>query len=272
MDETWAPDSKLFKRKAEGWHSFSKIDTFMDCERRYFLDNVTEREPSSPAARKGQQVHATLERVARKVKMGMRWSNALRGVLSHPPDGPYTQPELAAYLKRASVLEGLAPVEIEKYFKIPEWKVRGYIDMISNTMPMTGHGGVISDTYIPEKCVIDYKTIGAARYIKTPYEARRSLQLQIYALAADVTTAGFIYFPPRSEILGVFVTFSKEELEIARKRLVQEVEVMRRRWYDMLEGHEWEQVWSLSRPDNFLCSPNFCRHWEVCFGDQESTG
>lgn len=275
--------------------SFTRINTFASCPRQYAEDVLAGPTPSTPAMERGTHVHGCFEAAAhvwlrREGDPADRWVQAIEEIKTAPPEGVLSQPEIESYLDRAlPLLEGLVPVigGVEAWFDsvgpacgLPELPIRGKIDLISETglacSEQARPFGVVNGP-----AVVDYKTISGERRIKTSWEARRSMQLKIYALATGLMRAGFVYLPPKGEARAMFVELTEDDLAVAHRWLTMTLENMiscwRRFTRDPLAefGHELDpeevrdgdwSAWNLAHPDWILCSPKWCGHYDNCLG------
>jgi hypothetical protein len=246
---------------------------------------------------RGTHVHNSLEKVAKLWLLSRpgptpeerhkAWADAFEQVRGAPLEGIMETEELASYLDRAEVImDGLIPINdcvevwfngIGQMFELPSLPICGKIDLVSEvglatTQQSTKYG------ITPGPAVIDYKTIGGEHRIKGPIDAKRSMQLKIYCLATGAERAGFIYLLPTSRARATFVEFNIKELTIAHNwlsmQLANILSCWRRftgndsiTWGDTLESPDgdWD-AWTLSSPDNFLCSPKWCDHYKQCIG------
>lgn len=262
--------------------SFSRLDTFAMCPLRYAWDEICGSYPSTPAQLQGTQVHEFLQDAANGVIRGNAWSE---GAFAYPC-GPLSLDMLEDYYARAlPFLECFIPKDTEVWFsEAAGLPIRGKIDLLSDTTPLTSEMGTLVPGLIKEPCVVDYKTIGNPNRTKTSAEVRRSLQLRIYCLATGIRRAGFVYLPPKTDVTGVFLCFSKEELEVTRRWLERTFEVIKAKWQrffrlsspvefgdefpdESVIGADWS-VWNLAHPDNFLCQEKYCVHWSKCLGKE----
>lgn len=240
-------------------HSFSRLSTFSEiCERRYALDALDPEPFSSPAIERGSHVHAAVEAYCRARIAGSddpvgaaQRANANRTL---PGRAKYalSQEAIDDYLVRLEpALSQIAPTAAEKWFRdCAGLPIVGKIDILGRRAG--------------DDVVVDLKTTSNPARILGEGEALRSLQLQIYALAAGVRTAGFIFVMPVGRPVEVFVTFSEEQLEISKNWLRAELDVVDSRWKgDGLEA------FSLARRGHPLCSEKWCRHWKNCIGGVE---
>lgn len=238
--------------------SISSAGTFSDiCERQAFLDKIVAA-PSSEAMERGKCVHAAIEEHMR-IRMGEeveRWTG---------PD-PYGAAGYVARLLEWEEYKDLRPRAVELWFcQIPGRMGRpgfwwnGKIDLVSATTP--GLDG---------PCVLDWKTIIAERKIKSPWEAKKSLQLQVYCLVTGVRNAGFVYFTPSGPVKSTIVTFTEQELDKAWLWAYNHSLVIRSRWAALDDdGGNWEEVFSMAAPGHPLCSEKWCDHWDYCFNQEK---
>ena len=156
----------MTKRKPWSATSPSQISTFRDCRRKWFRVSVLgERPPSTPAAERGTRVHEQLE----------QW--LMNGIA--PTDGT------ARAMMRALPKGGtVSPDLVEQSFDVtpPTWvaRVRGRIDLID---PETNQ-------------IIDHKTTGSIKYMKTEEDLATDTQAVIYSAVALSGSIGFEFSEP----------------------------------------------------------------------------
>lgn len=266
--------------------SFSSMDTFSRCPRQYAEDVIKGRTPANKAMERGTHLHNSLEAAAKiYLDKGPDWEAAIDGIIAAPPEGILSQEEIESYMNRARlIVKDLVPTPggVEAWFDdigaahgLPVLPIRGKIDMISSTALLTSEQ---ARPYNVEEAgaVVDYKTISGEHRIKNSWEAKRSMQLKIYALATGINRAGFVYFPPKTAARAIFVKFTDEELRIAHVWLTGQLNAILACWSRFLGRtvtwlDEFEPIgdwaaWPLSHPDNMLCSKKWCGHWKTCIG------
>jgi DNA helicase-2/ATP-dependent DNA helicase PcrA len=208
-------------------HSYTSIDTYGDCQRKYYLDNVvrafddphlgSDWDSSGVSTREiGVLFHETAERaVIRDTETKDEWMS------------------ICEKLARAKGMENAlteAKDCIDRYFEneVSEWDIISAERSFS--LDIDGHsvtGEIDAICNSPDGTVVlDYKATDKERDIK------KDLQLPIYLLAVneiydeEVTEAGYVYVGskgPKTEMRR----FSKEELEEKRaevKRILSEAE------------------------------------------------
>jgi hypothetical protein len=236
--------------------SVSSATTFSEiCERRALLEKVVAREETEALLR-GKAVHEAIEDLL----------NLRPAVPSPDPWG------VQGYLDRLAawpLFKWLEPVPdgVERWFDhIPERMGRpgfwwnGKIDLISATTPGLG----------AEPCVLDWKTISAARKIKSEREAQKSLQLQIYCLVTGCRNAGFVWFTPSGPVSSTIVTFTEKELDHAWIWAYNHSLTIKARWGALADdGSNWQEVFAMAHPGHPLCCEKWCDYWDVCFNQEK---
>ena len=234
--------------------SFSRLEQFTDCERRYLFD-LLYPEPTSPAQAHGHRVHAQLERL----------------VAGKPlPEGEDVLPQSLAGMQAWDELEAQAAAT-----EVWVDRVRG--------LPFSGKIDVVAEDHAGDGFVVDWKTTKNMMNAKSQYEARRSLQLQIYCLALGVTRAVFVYLPHAGGYHLRDVDFSQEELEISYRRLKYLVGAVRSRWAQagaeddpaggIVQPEELSiEPFSVAKADYTFCKPRWCSHWARCLGKEPENG
>lgn len=268
-------------------HSFSRLNTFAEiCERRSAFDALIPGDWSSTPIKRGNHVHDALQEVAIHMTRGLTAVQAAEIVAQDPPEGYLKQPVLASYLERAVPLfEQLTPMKgkVEEWFESARGlDICGKIDLQSSRTPLFDGSGLPCGS-AEGHCVIDHKTIGNPARMKSSYEARKSLQLQIYCLATGARNAGFIYFLPGSApVRGVMATFDEAQLALTQIWLTKTLDVVDSRWVEAkrLFGVEMNtdlevkgynlRPFSLAAPGHALCTAKFCDHWDICLGKGSS--
>jgi len=269
-------------------HSFSRMNTFADiCERRHAFDALIPGDWDTPAIKRGNHVHDSLEQMANLMVAGESARDAAEYLAENPPEGYLKQKVLAGYLERAvPVFELLDPIKggVEAWFDDVEGlPIIGKIDLQSMTIPVFDDHGRPSHA-ISGHCVIDHKTTASPARIKTKWDAKKSLQLQIYCLATGARTAGFLWYLPTGEVRGTMVDFSEDELAKAKLWLHHTTNVIQSRWQEAktlgasgggpgphLSGYDLSPF-SLAAPGHGLCNEKFCDHWEQCLGKAQKDG
>lgn len=240
-------------------NSASRLETFAGiCERRYFWDCFEPREENAALA-KGLQIHKMLEAAGRDGYPALAPAAA----------GPLKTEALLDYYTRARpVLDLLKPTGIELWFEDqPAPGFCGKIDLISSTSPRFSQDGLpVAADNAP--CVLDWKTVGLRNSGKNDYEARRSIQLQLYALVTGIPRAGFVYLPEAGAVHGVIIEFSQDELREARRWFEAQAAVIAARW-EHTEGPDDPSQFALADRlgrNGFLCAPKWCRFFSKCLG------
>ena len=272
-------------------HSFSRMDTFLNkCQRAHAFDALIPEVKKNAILAKGSHVHDGLECLANlMIKEGMTALEAAEEVATNQPEGYLKEPEFANYMHRgAEVFQYIKPVVAEEWFelRIPDEvgqpKLVGKIDLRSSVVPGFDHNGLPATILKEAQCVLDHKTTGNPKNIKSHYEAKNSLQLRIYCMVTGARHAGFLYYLPTGPVRGVVVEFSDEDIELTRKYLQENMQVIDWRWMEAKrvsgcgngapEVHGFNlRPFSLSpTPGYGLCQAKYCRHWDQCLGRKDS--
>lgn len=250
--------------------SYSAIEKFMFCERRFFYDRVCNLpEPPSTALAIGIWYHAVLETLVRTptadldevIELGLQIAEA---------DRSWTRPRmldrLRGYmrlnllaLQKEKLFENLQPATAEEWVKSPRWI--GKIDVLSAHTPYVDDDG--NWAWKDESCALDWKIVTTTSR-RTSRSVREDGQLALYCLASGRTNAAIIELhkrgpetaPPRL----LSVSFTEEELGRWE------------RWFDAVDKtirtrnvHD-EDAWKLARPSEPLCSSKWCPRWNICPG------
>ena len=166
--------------------SFTKIDQYHDCPKKFWYENVISALPNSPQSQlyKGSIFHEIVEESAQRKAQGVqddlsklkselvtKWSNTAYLALpikKEEEDKKSLEPALESYIKWAnSNSNEIVEVEHEFNIDVAGFPVKGKIDRIEKTK---------NGDYI----IIDYKTGGKNKRVDDP---ATSLQLNIYCLA-----------------------------------------------------------------------------------------
>lgn len=256
-------------------HSFSRLNTFTECERKAAFDALSEWK-DSPAMAQGTDVHNGLEMAVNFMIEGASAEDAIAQVKEDDPHRILLERDARDdYLDRAlPVLSVLRPTSAERWFRRDSRiaPARGKIDVESSVTPVFGATGLPTGEVIEEPCVLDWKTTKSPRNIKSEWEARRALQLQMYCLEAGVQRASFVYLlPSPAPVRGVAVAFTDEQLDTCERWLREQMKVVDSRWEEALldDGRYDLSGFALSSPANALCSAKWCPYWDKCLGRTE---
>lgn len=257
-------------------HSYSRISTFAECERRFLHEAITPDSFDSDPIKLGHHVHEALEWVARLMTQGIAAEEAVATVVANPPEGFLGLPALEDYLQRAlPVLQTIKPVSAEEWFRdIGPLKMVGKIDLVSSCTPEGEE----------RPCVLDWKTTGSPhKAFMLESSMRSSLQLKIYCLAKGCVDAGYAFLFPTGPVRVKTIRYTKPELEVARRWLGGTMEVIQGRWAEarssaerspeangLLTGPDGRvydsKVFSLATPSYPFCSAKWCPFWDKCIG------
>lgn len=265
-------------------HSYSRINTFANfCERRHAFEALFPTPPND-AMRKGSHVHKGLEDMARAMRQtpeaGAHGAAEYAKAQNRKKKGFLPRAEFGGYMNVAvPAFRHLRPLEVEKWVtKIPgvSYTVRGRIDLISETTPIFDSSGLPVGAK-EGKSIIDHKTLSRPAGMLSVAEAKKSLQLQMYALATGVKTVAYLYYlSASSPVHGVCVTFTDEVLELRKKWLTDITQVIESRWSGAKLGTKIGEEYNLSGfslapSDHPWCSKKYCPYWSRCFskGDKK---
>jgi hypothetical protein len=174
--------------------SVSQVDTFLDCNRKWFFGWPMDRkQPTTDAQARGTYIHKSIaEWITDKVPPPVEHTIYLRALEAHFPKHDF------------SVEHKLV---LDTHLGIP-WI--GYIDLICEDPGVT--------------VLVDWKTTSDLRYAKTPAELMSNLQLGVYAhyayelgVESDVR-AGLVYVevpktpPKKVKVLPVFVDLPRDHV------------------------------------------------------------
>lgn len=252
--------------------SFSLLDGFSICERRHFYDRSGPKQPPTKPMLRGLHAHDTMEELAKRFLQFTNWDIAFAG--AELKDGPVPAKKLTDWVEGVRpILEATRPVAVEEWFGCAqnEWNMCGKIDLRSATTPCLDDMGRATGRSLDKPCVLDYKSISSARYCKSEFEARKSLQLALYGLVKKVSMAGFVYLLPSGDVRATIVELDPAFLEKASRWVHETYERIQRCWYEARglesEGEPPEKAFSLAPVDHPFCSVK-CQHWAKCLGKE----
>lgn len=183
--------------------SYSLLDGWGVCQLRTFYDRTGPKpEPTLPMLR-GTQAHKAMEALAGLVRGGMPAEEAARAVLRNPPEGPLPKNLLESWVTHAApMFKGLRVQHTERWFaeRTNPWGLRGFIDLEALNTPVFDSLGAPTGEVRDGACVLDYKTIGQARYCKQPWEVEKALQAAIYSIVTGVRRFAYVYLLPNGEV------------------------------------------------------------------------
>ena len=260
--------------------SFSGVDQFSTCERRYYFERILRRrQPDTAITLVGRTYHeAIAAMLTTRVERTEEWVEfAAKEAIARNHDlltslgvacGSLVH-EMVSNLKRlrAEVLEparirtvaDIVPFGrkrswwIERKFK--EWTVgyKGVVDLLSLRTPVLDEKGHVTGS-TEGRCVWDWKSVTSDRR-RSQRDAETSAQLALYAIAANVRHACFVEIPRNLE-------------KDVRVRLVRYTEADLRDWSQWLTAMR-DAVLSRGKAKarfrpadrkNPLCSPMWCPH------------
>ena len=257
-------------------NSFSRIDQFSRCERYSFFNATQPVEPTKvrkEAMEFGSAVHECLEAVgaARIDKLDERdalQAGKIQRRLKAYPEG------MDDYLEAARpVLDVLQFQSVESWFRdVDGLPIIGKIDVVSKTTPIFKANVFDGNAHV-NPCVLDWKCT------KKPYNAFRalsdigkSLQLQIYCIAAGIKTACYVYLLPGGRIMGATAVYNDAQLKLTKRWLETKIGVINNRWQQASndDGTFDMEMFDIARVDDYLCSSRFCEFWDKCLGRKEN--
>lgn len=248
-------------------HSFSRLDTAANiCERQYALEAIFPTPFGNDATDRGSHVHAGLEAwMQAKIWGKDGFTAALQADSAKKLPGKnlkYFLPgdEFANYMERMRpFMDRVEPIAVEQWFRsCAGLPIVGKMDLLCKI------DGVIY--------IIDYKTTGKPHNIKTLAQSKKSLQLKIYCLAAEVNHAGFVFMLPSGEPQERLVEFKDKDLNLTKRWLTSQLEVLESKWShskgagpEETKGYDMS-LFSLAAPGHPLCCKKWCDHWARCLG------
>jgi hypothetical protein len=246
--------------------SYSLFDGWGTCQLRSFFDRTGARSPPTPAMLRGTQAHNALETIGKKIKAGWLPSEAVEYVQSDPPHGPLSPGKLESWVKHAEpMFKGLEITDVERWFDTDtnDWDLRGKIDLEAANTPIVDDMGYPVGDCRPGPIVLDYKTIGQARYCKQEWEISRSLQAAIYSLTTGVRRFGYVYLLPNGEVRITMAEIPEEAIERHKKWLTVACRQLDAAWAHMRrlieDGEDPQLAFAPAAAGHPFCSPKCSR-------------
>jgi hypothetical protein len=254
--------------------SFSGIDCFTTCERKYYLERILKipEEESLPLV-VGDVYHKILADTYLQPNLNLatrietQLNRAAERLKPFDVNMAEFREELTDNIPRVLTLQGPAmfrPVAVngtlmvERKFADERIGYCGVLDLLSDHAPLVNEDGRVV-TWQPEHCVVDWKTTASNRR-RTDRSVRTSAQLALYAIEADVRCGVFVEIPRNLDrpINTRVVRYSEKDLVNWRRYLENIRDAI------LSRGTE-EKRFKMAAPDMYLCNPAYCRHWERCF-------
>lgn len=243
----------------------SGLDTFMNCERRYFYDYIL-RKPREPSVTLfgGTLYHKAIELVIK----GQGAEEATKDAVAFLRNSPEFCEMGETFLKHLKY-----NLEAFKEFVLPyldfdpdriETRVdgdfRGRVDCVSRTTPIINNLGKIINKE-NAGCVIDFKLKFNAKSRRKLDSAYKSPQLAQYCLALGVSNAAFIEFCTdyQYSIRTSVARFTDSVLARWKVYFENQKTAILQRGLD-------EKAFRLADPSHPLCSPDYCPHFLDCPG------
>jgi len=276
-EPSWKNSSKNSTHTPTPWSgdkpsSFSGLDLFEGCERRFFYEKVEGHvSPEGAPLLVGSSYHEVLAdlwrlpgtTLASLVAQQVEKDGAKLEAVGVDLEGLRNEmvENIARVQKLLFVPGGCVPLDlcVEKRFDDPLLGYRGVIDVLSSVAPLVdGAGRVVGFT--EEECVLDYKVVTSDRR-RSERDARFSTQLALYCLVAGVTRACFVEIPRNIEkpVQVRTASFSVKELDNAKRYLIEGRAAIKSRGVDMLAFKRAERSYP-------LCSVQWCPFWSKCYG------
>ena len=236
---TTSRDILQAKTRFKRFLSFSAVDQFSTCERRYFFERIMgQRQPDTPITLVGRTYHEAIAAMLHtRLERTDEWVELVVGeAVTRNHDALTAQgvqcgslrAEMVSNLKRlrtdvlapvgVTTLDAVAPYGrkrswwIERDFSDEALGYKGVIDLLSLRVPVVDtHGTVTGGT--DGRCVWDWKSVTFDRR-RSQRDAETSAQLALYALAANVRRACFVEIPRNLEkdLRVRVVTYTEQDL------------------------------------------------------------
>jgi hypothetical protein len=250
--------------------SYSLLDAWGTCQLRTFYDRTGEKPKPTFAMSRGTQAHKAMELVAENLRAGQEAERAVGEVRLNPPEGPLPPGILTSWLDHARpMFKGLSVKSTERWFAEGSnpWKLRGFIDLETFNTPVFDDMGAPTGEVREGACVLDYKTIGQARYCKAPWEVERSLQAAIYSIVTGVRRFAYVYLLPNGEVRATIAEIPEEAIVRHANWLNVAIRGLHASWAHMralLEaGEDPAEAFSPAAAGHPFCSPK-CSHSARC--------
>lgn len=246
--------------------TFSGLETFMNCERRFYFDYIENRpRPPSRIFTEGHMLHAGLAHVIRGQSVVEAAKNAVAEIEAQP-DYVAPTPDYVSHLAR----------NLEKFrtqvFPHLTWDVatletpcvgtplRGRADVICDTTPVVDRYGKIT-SITPERCVVDFKLKQNPAKRRGLDAAYRSGQLALYSLGAGISNGAFVEFYGNSDYdpRVCVANFSPDQLARWKRYFVEQRAAM-------IARGRGKEAYRLAERTSPLCSLDWCPHYLTCPG------
>jgi len=250
--------------------SYSLLDAWSTCQIRTFYDRTGPKPKPTQAMLRGTQAHKAMERIAGLVQRGHSAEGAAKNVDADPPEGPLPSNLLTSWIYHARpMFEGLEVKDMERWFDAHTnpWGLRGFIDLECHNTPCFDSMGAPTGEVRDGPCIIDYKTIGQARYCKKEWEVSKALQAAIYSIITKVRRFAYVYLLPNGEVRATIADISEDSilrhanwLNLAKRSLESTWARMR----ELLEaGEDPAEAFAPAPAGHPFCSPK-CTHAARC--------
>lgn len=264
--------------------SFSGIDLFTTCERKYFYDRILDSPMvEGPALVVGNVYHEAIAECIRRnwsrphrevaAEYVVKATEALERVKVSAPD---LIDEAEVNLRRvqdtlfgpgglvAETVNG--KLEVEQRFFDDRLGYTGVIDLVSTRTPVVNPRGMVTG-FIDGRCVVDWKSITSDRR-RTERDARLSPQLGLYKSVKKAPWSCFVEIP-RDVEKPIQVRVSPHD---DRTQETMEVWLRSIRQTMLARGTAMEN-YRMTERENGLCAPLWCAHYYKCYPTSEpSTG
>lgn len=258
--------------------SFSAVDAFTTCERRFYYERVLD-EPQEEGAPLvvGNVYHSVIAALIRS-----NWQADANAVAATYVEGSKAElkaagarvdglvDEVVANMQRLrSTLfppYGLETVMIDTNEAFVERKFRrldlgfgGVIDYVSDRFPVTDGKGQVTG-FKPGRCVLDWKTLSGDRR-RSDRDARFSPQLGLYKITVPgAIGAGFVEIPRDlgKPIVVRMAEHNERDTEMMRTWLVAMRATILKRGTDI-------ENYRMTDRDNPLCSAAYCPKYFKCY-------
>lgn len=269
------------RTKYKKYLSFSGVDQFSNCERRYFFERILmRRQPDTAITLVGRTYHeAIAAMIHTRVPRTHEWTEFVVDEAVKRNHDALTalgvacgslRQEMVSNLARlkAEVLEpaGVITLDqvvqcgmkrawwVERAFEARDIGFKGVVDLLSTRAPVVDAGGTVTGG-VAGRCVWDWKSVTSDRR-RSQRDATTSAQLATYAIGANVRRACFVEIPRNlaKDIRVRLVEYSEEEL-------AHWASWLRSMHHAIMSRGKVKANFRPSDRKNPLCSPDWCNHY-----------
>lgn len=249
--------------------SFSALDLFEQCERRFFHERVEgRRAPPNHYLAVGHAYHTALAAIwgaeggyvtLTQIAVDQHQEELVSAGINTAPLVTEIADRLAALAAAGWWVNARprSPEWVERRFTNRRTGFEGVIDLLSARTPITADGRL--DGWADRPCVVDYKTITSDRR-RSQRDVEQSDQLALYALEADVRDACIVEIPRDLSKPIKYRAVSYTDAALRNWRLFLE---SRRR--TIMQRGKVKERYAMTHPSNYLCTARWCPFFRECY-------